>query len=137
MKTENKIELFDKELFFYNDELFKAAKLAISMGYKVHTFKPSGIYIHQIFVDNGKTFGSISEYFSGVRHSTCHKGDFGSNQGSGFGFGDDPLLVDKDIVNECLMYAPKWANNERGFKKETWTEYLKRCTILKYEEIKF
>lgn len=138
MRTDKKNSIFGRELYFYNNELYKAAKLAIDMGYKVHTFNPSGFYISQIFVDNGITFGSISECYSGVKHSTCHKSEHGSGNGTGFGLSSDPMLVSKDLINECFIFAPLWAKSTDRIKKESWQEYISRPInqILKYAEIK-
>ena len=132
MKT---INLFNKELSFYNEELYKAAKLAIEIGYKVHTFNPSGYYIRQIFVDNGKTFGSVSESYSGVSYSTCHKSGYGSGNGTGFGLSDSPEMATKEGIESVFMFAPNWARNTNKIKKESWKEYLSRSSIFKYEEI--
>lgn len=134
MKT---IKLFDKELKFYNEELYNAAKMAIGMGYKVHTFNPSGFYIRQIFIDNGKTFGSVSEYYSGVRYSTCHKSELGSGNGTGFGLSEEPMNATKDGINSVFMFAPRWATNTNRIKKETWDEHISRPInqILTYGEI--
>ena len=137
-ETTKKISLFGKELSFYNDELFNAAKLAIEMGYKVHTFKPSGFYIKQIFIDNGITFGSVSEYYSGVSYHTCHKSVLGSGNGTGFGLTKEPMLAKKEMSNRVLLFAPDWATNTHLIKKETWEEHIKRPinSILEYAEIK-
>lgn len=137
MKTQRKINLFGRELEFYNDELLKVAKMALNMGYKVHTFNPSGRYINQIFVDNGKTFGSISQCYSGVSYSTCHKSINGSGNGSGFVIHPDPMLANEELINDCFITVPNWAENELNkIKKQTWEEYLGGERILNYSEIK-
>ena len=135
-RTDKKVRLFDKDLHFYNDELYDVAKLAVKMGYKIHTFNPSGFYIKQIFVDNGNTFGSISENYSGVSYSTCHKSERGSGNGTGFGLTSEPMLASEEWINKCFIFAPIWATNTDKIKKERWEDHLKKETILKYEEIK-
>ena len=131
-----KISIFNKELTFYNDELLKACQLAIELGYKVHTFNPSGKYISQVFIDNGTTFGSVSEYYSGVSYSTCHISKNGSGNGSGFGITSDPMNATKEGVNSVFISYPDWCRNVGGIEKQTWKEYLGRETILTYGEIK-
>jgi hypothetical protein len=135
MKT---INLFDRELTFKNEELYKAAKLALSLGYKVHTFNPSGKYICQIFVDNGVTFGSISEHYSGVRYSTCHKSKHGSGNGTGFGLTEEIAFASKEGIESCFIFAPYWASNTGKIKKQSWEEYQREpiTQILTYSEIK-
>ena len=134
MKT---IVLFDRELTFENDELYKAAKLAQSLGYKVHTFNPSGTKICQIFVDNGTIFGSISEHYGGVQYSTCHKSQRGSGNGSGFGLnGNDIMTATKQGIESCFIFAPHWASRAM-IKKQSWEEYQSEpiTKILKYATI--
>ena len=139
MLERTKVNLFDRELSFYNEELATAAKMAIEMGYKVYTFNPSGGFIKQIFVDNGKTFGSISEYYSGVSYSTCHKSERGSGNGTGFGLTSEPMLASRKWIDKVFIFAPQWAKNTNRIKKQTWEQhqYEPITQILKYEQIKF
>ena len=133
-----KINLFNRELTFENEELHKAAKLALQMGYKVHTFSPSGSKIRPIFIDNGQTFGSVSEHFSGVRYSTCHKSEYGSGHGTGFGLnGFDIQTASEEGLESCFIFAPHWASNTSKIKKQSWKEYQgeKITQILTYGEI--
>jgi len=135
MKT---INLFNKELEFKNDELLKAVELAISLGYKVHTFNPSGYYISQVFIDNGQTFGSVNEHFSGVQYSTCHKSEYGSGNGTGFGLnGFDIQVASKEGLESCFSFAPHWASNTSKIRKQTWEEHISEpiSKILTYAEI--
>lgn len=140
MKT---INLFDRELKFSNAELYKCVELAIEMGLKVHTFKPSGDTINQIFVDNGITFGSISGFYSGVQYSTCHKSKRGSNCGTGFGVSGYSLDIEtatKKGVESCFMFVPNWVCYRDGIniEKETFEQHISTPIgkILKYSEIK-
>lgn len=107
-----KLTIFNKDVSFKNEELEKAAKLAVKMGYKVHTFNPSGFYINQIFIDNGKTFGSMSGCYSGVSASTCHKSERGSGNGSGFGVVSEPSIANEWLINQCFIFAPNWAKTQ-------------------------
>lgn len=105
------------------------------MGYKVHTFNPSGRYIRQIFIDNGKTFGSISERCSGVSYSTCHKSEPGSGNGTGFGLTSEPMLASEEWIDKCFIFAPNWATNTDKIKKQTWEEHMSELSLT-YSEIK-
>lgn len=142
MKTkaeEMKITLFNRELTFRNEELFKAAKMAIDMGFKVHTFNPSRCYIEQIFIDNGDTFGSISAKYTGLSYSTCHKAVRNSGNGSGFGLTklSSIEIANEERIKDVFIFAPYWASNRHTIIKEKWEDHIKEPInrILHYSEI--
>ena len=132
MKT---IDLFDKELKFANEELLKVVALAQKAGYKVHTFRPSGSVISQIFIDNGRTFGSSSASFGGVTYSTCHKSERGSGNGSGFVMSENCESANIKGIESCFCFAPNWATRTNTIKKQTWEQYLSEEKILTYAEL--
>ncbi len=133
------ITLFNKKLTFDNEQLYNCAKIAIEKGYKVHTFNPSGFVISQIFIDNGRTFGSISANYSGIRYSTCHKATKGI--GTGFGFiQNECSCADIDKIEKILSLCPSWVSpsDKARVIKQSWVEYQSEpiTQILKYSEIK-
>lgn len=136
MKT---IQLFDRELKFDNESLYMCAELAINKGYRVHTFNPSGNVISQIFIDNGKTFGSIQSNYGCVQYSTCHKATKGIGTGFGF-YQNECSCADIEKIEKTLSLCPSWvAPSDRcRVVKQTWEQHQSEpiTQILKYAEIK-
>ena len=117
---------------FANKELEKAAALAKRHGLKVWTFeKPYG-KIEQIFFDDGKTYGTASVDFGGLKYGTCHAPC--RECGTGFGLTHTSQSANIEDILRTLAYAPGWAMS-KTVKKETFAQHIKRNSILRYCEL--
>lgn len=116
---------------YENELLEKAVNLAKAMGLTVWTFESTGT-IKQVFFDNGKFYGTVSDKYGFLSYATCHK----ANATSGTSLQiEETCEVSEDCINKTLLFCPGWANlHSKSIVKQTFETHIKN-SILKYYKL--
>ena len=117
---------------YENELLEKAVNLAKEMGLTVWTFEATGT-IKQVFFDNGKVYGTVSDKFGFLSYATCHKAN--SISGTGLQI-EETCEVSKDCINKTLLFCPNFTGSKysNSIVKQTFEKHIKN-SILKYYKL--